>query len=282
MWSRLTSGAVVGALLFGLPSVPSGTRQAKPDDCQCPPSRYEGAEGYYSQFYEDYILAYALADFGTGFYVDVGANDPNRSNTTRLFYEKGWRGINIEPNVLEYEKIVKFRPRDLNYNCGVGDVAGTMTFYRGQGREDQISTFDAKLAESLRRDKGFHLTAVRVPVMTLTSLLAKQPIPEITFMSVDVEGFETRVIRGLDLSRYRPIVFCIEATKPGTEIPDYASWETMLTRAGYLFAAFDGLNRYHVRKDHASLLPRFILIDMCVKQSKYNRRIKLDGFFPWE
>jgi len=47
-------------------------------------------------------------------------------------------------------------------------------------------------------------------------------------------------------------------------------------------AMFDGLNRYYVRKDRISLLPRFIHIDMCVKKSKYQRHVKLDGINPWE
>jgi FkbM family methyltransferase len=278
----LATVAVVAAAVFGLPLSAAQAPQLKPDDCQCPPSPFEKGQGYYGQFYEDYVLAYVLADVPKGFYVDVGANDPNRSNVTKLFYDKGWTGINIEPNVAEYEKIVKFRPRDRNYNCGIGDKAGVMTFYQGEGRNDQISTFDAKLAESLRRDKGFRLKEVQVPVITLTTLLSKEPTSEITFMSIDVEGFEAQVLRGLDLTRFKPVVFCVEATQPGTEIPAYAAWEGRLLKAGYVFALFDGLNRYYVRNDTVSLLPRFIFIDMCVKRSKYLRQIKLDGFTRWE
>src|SRR5262245_22078906 len=37
---------------------------------------------YYSQFYEDYILGYVFKDQKRGFYVDVGANDPDKSSVT--------------------------------------------------------------------------------------------------------------------------------------------------------------------------------------------------------
>jgi hypothetical protein len=156
-----------------------------------------------------------------------------------------------------------------------------MTFYQAKDRLDGLSTFDSDEAAHLRR-RGFTLTEVTVPVVTLTTLLSKTSIPEISFMSIDVEGFEKRVLDGLDLSRFRPIVFCVAATEPGTEKPAYATWEAILLRAGYVMALFDGLNRYYVRKDRVSLLPRFIHVDMCVKESKYRRGTKLDGFNPWD
>ncbi len=270
---------VSGVLAVAVPGCQA--HQPKWDQGTCPPSQFEKATGYHSEIYEDYILAYVFADAPGGFYVDVGANDPNKSNTTKLFYDKGWSGVNIEPNSIQFAKIKRYRPRDRNFNCGVSDKEGSMTFYQGLGRQDQISTFDPALAESLRRDKGFKLVESQVPVMTLTTLLSTVTVPEISFMSIDVEGFEAHVIRGLDLSRFRPVVFCIEATRPGTEIPNYDEWEGILLKAGYVFAQFDGLNRYYVRKDRVDLLPRFIYIDMCVKKSKYNRGVKLDGFNEW-
>lgn len=43
----------------------------------------------------------------------------------------------------------------------------------------------------------------------------------IDFCKIDVEGFERSVLEGIDFSKYRPTIFCIEATYPGTEIPSY-------------------------------------------------------------
>ena len=44
-----------------------------------------------------YILFYLLNDIQNGFYIDVGANDPNLYSVTKAFYQRGWYGINIEP-----------------------------------------------------------------------------------------------------------------------------------------------------------------------------------------
>ena len=47
---------------------------------QCPTrGAFGNGPSYYSQFYEDYILGYVFKDQKSGFYVDVGANDPDRA-----------------------------------------------------------------------------------------------------------------------------------------------------------------------------------------------------------
>src|SRR5215470_12416094 len=50
----------------------------------------------YAQNYEDVMLWRALKHIDQGFYIDVGANDPDIDSVTKAFYERGWRGINVE------------------------------------------------------------------------------------------------------------------------------------------------------------------------------------------
>ena len=50
----------------------------------------------YSQFYEDFILISVFHNVKEGFYIDIGANDPNIISVTKSFYLSGWNGINIE------------------------------------------------------------------------------------------------------------------------------------------------------------------------------------------
>jgi len=52
----------------------------------------------YAQNYEDVMLWRALKHVERGFYIDVGACSPDQHSVTRAFYEKGWHGINVEPN----------------------------------------------------------------------------------------------------------------------------------------------------------------------------------------
>jgi FkbM family methyltransferase len=248
--------------------------QAEKRRCDCPPSKFENG-AYYSQKYEDYILGYVFKNVKKGFYIDVGANDPNTDNVTRYFYERGWNGINIEPNVDLFKKIVQYRPRDSNYNVGISNSEGTMTFYQETGDVSQgLSTFDKEISEREKEKNSAHFIEISVPVTTLDKIIEKAPPSEITFISIDVEGFEKQVLESIDLVKYRAIALCIEATEPLTEIPSYAAWEKVVLESNYVFAMFDGLNRYYIHKDHIAFLPRFIDIDKCVKKSKYKNRQK--------
>ena len=250
--------------------------------CDCPPSKFENGM-YYSQTYEDYILAYVFKNVASGFYIDVGANDPNVFNVTRFFYERGWRGINIEPNVMLFKRIIEFRPRDINYNCGISNTEGNLKFYQESNKVDDLmplSTFDKAIAEMHKKKHGVPFTEILVPVTTLNNLLAKISIPEISFISIDVEGFEKQVVESIDLARYKPVVLCIEETSPG-ENASYADWEKIVINSNYVFAMSDGVNRYYLHKSHIELLSRFIDIDRCVKLSKYKRQVKMDGWSSW-
>ena len=51
----------------------------------------------YAQNAEDVVLWRALGHVKDGRYVDVGANHPHIDSVTNAFYERGWRGITIEP-----------------------------------------------------------------------------------------------------------------------------------------------------------------------------------------
>ena len=57
----------------------------------------------YSQHFEDFILFFLFYNIQKGFYIDVGAFDPNFISVTKAFYERGWYGINIEPIPEKYE-----------------------------------------------------------------------------------------------------------------------------------------------------------------------------------
>ena len=269
---KIIKRTVLFAVVFALFSILYC--RAEKGGCDCPPSKFENGT-YYSQNYEDYILGYVFKNVKKGFYIDVGANDPNTDNVTRYFYERGWNGMNIEPNVDLFNKIVHSRPGDSNYNVGISNCEGTMAFYQETDSGSHgLSTFDKEISEREKKENGAHFSEISVPVTTLDKIIEKAPPSEITFISIDVEGFEKQVLESIDLIKYRPTVLCIEATQPMTEIPSYGPWEKIVLESNYIFAMFDGLNRYYVHKDHGDLLSRFIDIDRCVKKSKHKHHKK--------
>jgi FkbM family methyltransferase len=277
----LTGGLVVTAVLLALSN---RSLRVALDAQACPPSKFEGAT-YFGQFYEDYVLGYVFEGVRRGSYIDVGANHPLGSNVTALFYLRGWRGITIEPNPVFAPLYAKLRPEDTHLNIGVGKSDGEMVFHRVSATDGSevsgMSTFDDKEARELAAS-GYRIEDLRIGVATLNTVLERHPLPNITLLSIDVEGFEEQVLQGIDLRRHRPAVIVLEADAPRTEVASHHQWEGILLRAEYLFAMSDGLNRYYVRREAADLLPRFVHIDMCVKQSKLRRKVRLDGWRPWD
>jgi FkbM family methyltransferase len=248
---------------------------------QCPArGAFSNGPTYYSQFYEDYILGYVFKDQKSGFYVDVGANDPDKSSVTKYFYLTGWRGINIEPIPELVEMLNKSRPEDTNKGVAISDRPGELTFYKGVIAAG-LSTLSPKIAAS-HRAKGFEFTKIKIPVTTLNAVLDEhaKDKPEIMFLNVDVEGFEKQVFSSLDFKRYHPRVIMAESTAPLTEVATHQVWESILIDNGYIFAMDDGLNRYYVHSSQENLLPKFIEVDFCVRRDKLDKRLDLDGFTP--
>ena len=210
----------------------------------------------YAQNFEDVMLWRALRHAEKGFYIDVGAWSPDLDSVTKAFYERGWRGINIEPNPEFNRQLCERRPNDCNLRVAVGDQQGvlSMNFLGNPG----LSTLDDAIAEQ-HRQAGWSLERHEVQVFTLASIWAEH-VPlgqEVHFLKVDVEGFEEAALRGNDWLRHRPWVVVVEATLPMSQVESFESWEPILFGAGYCFAYADGLNRFYVAQEHDNLLSAF-------------------------
>ena len=207
----------------------------------------------YAQNFEDVMLNRALKDVENGFYVDVGAWDPDRETVTRHFYEKGWRGINIEP-VPTYRKALEAsRSRDINLFVAAGAVEGQskLTVLEGTGMSGLSHTLDETVGAT---DSA---SIIDVEVRTLGSILNQYAPENIHFLKIDCEGAEFDVITGLDLSAHRPWIILVEAITPITRLASHSQWEPKLLSSGYNFAYFDGLNRFYTAQERSELLEAF-------------------------
>ena len=204
----------------------------------------------YAQTHEDVLLWRALHKVHRGFYIDVGAHDPTALSVTRAFYDRGWRGINVEPNPSYVAKLRKERPRDVTLEVALGHSPGMATFY--EFGDTGLSTLVKVIADE-HIAAGFKAAELRVPVTTLAAVtddLGDQPVH---FLKIDVEGYERQVLRGANLEKVRPWIVLIEAVRPMTTISSYEVWEPLLLEAGYKFVYFDGLNRFYVAEEQFGL-----------------------------
>ena len=207
----------------------------------------------FAQNGEDVILWRALKDIDKGFYIDAGANDPVTNSVTKAFYDRGWRGINIEPVRYWHERLVADRPEDINLCLAVGERAGLATIH--EIPDTGLSTMSAEVAATHQRS-GRTSTPTLVPVLRLDDICATHAPSDIHFLKIDVEGVEEQVLCGLDLNRWRPWILVIEATFPNSPEAQHQAWESMVLERDYRFAYFDGLSRYYVADEKAELIPR--------------------------
>lgn len=207
---------------------------------------------YYSHHGEDFLL-WKLFDYKTnGFYVDVGAFDGVHLSNSYSFEQHNWSGICVEANPA-YFKICKESRTGancLNAACVGDDSIQKIEFYaeelgllsgiRGNREDDVRSRYEKRGLEF----KGF--SKITVPALTLNAILG-QYLPastEIDFISIDVEGSESDVLKGLDLTRFRPRVIVIEAN---TEEANEALNTCLVQQNGYIKARTIGVNVFYVR-----------------------------------
>jgi FkbM family methyltransferase len=202
------------------------------------------------------MLWRALRHVEHGFWVDVGAADPDELSVTRAFSERGWRGINIEPAERPFRLLQHSRPNDINMQVAAGDARGEISLFVVDDANG-LTTTDATIAAAHAKN-GCRITPATVSVTTLAEICAAHVAGTVHFLKIDVEGSEKAVIAGADFVRFRPWIVLVESTAPLNDIQTHAAWEHLLLDAGYSFAYFDGLNRFYLAEERAAeLMPHF-------------------------
>lgn len=166
----------------------------------------------YSQEGEDMILSRVFGDKKSGFYVDVGAHHPRRFSNTYIFYQRGWRGINIEPNPDMFKVFESERGRDKNLQMGVSEVEGVLTYHLFD--EPALNSFDSQIVKERLSTTSYKVVGTKeVKVDRLENIL-REHVPGgqvIDFLTIDVEGLDFSVLKSNDWNCYRPKLVLVEA-----------------------------------------------------------------------
>ena len=129
-----------------------------------------------------------------GKYIELGAFDGEfQSNTKWLEDELGWTGILIEPSPSQYQKCLETRPNNNIFNC----ACVSFEYTEGEIKGDFIGKPGSSVA-GMRRGNAPSIT---VDAHTLQDLIDKTEHDFIDFLSLDVEGYELDVLKGVDFTR---------------------------------------------------------------------------------
>jgi FkbM family methyltransferase len=189
---------------------------------------------------EDRLKAEFFAPLPTGFFVEVGANDPRRGSQSWQFEAAGWSGVLIEPQPDLAERLRATR------HAQVIAAACSSPANAGSAMVLHLSGPHSSLKRELAVTGIVAAATIEVPVRTLDDILAeaKAPAP-IDFVSIDVEGHEVEVLSGFDLAHWQPRLLLIEDHVAGL------ATHRFLTRAGYRLIRRTGLNGWYVPRAQA-------------------------------
>lgn len=155
-----------------------------------------------------------------GFFVEAGANDGIRQSNT-LYFEKyfGWKGLLIEAIPELSEKCAINRPNCIVENCALVSSSYSkdhveMTYCNLMSVvNDNLNKLT--ITEHIENGKKFlreneHVYTIEVPALPLSSVLTKHNIKRIDFLSLDVEGYEAQVLKGINFKIHRPHFLLVE------------------------------------------------------------------------
>ena len=174
-----------------------------------------------------------------GFFIELGANDGvSQTNTLRLEIFQGWNGVLIEPAMAEFSSLRKIRSKrnifrneacvSFQYKQATIELiyGGLMTTPILQSSDISNPTFHISQNSDFDRNKIQKFTA---QASTLNSILDEVKAPTtIDFLSLDVEGAELEVLKGIDFSKYIINNILIESR-------NFADLNDFLVKFGYSF-----------------------------------------------
>ncbi len=173
-----------------------------------------------------------------GFFIDVGAAEPEFGSQTFHLEQSGWTGVLVEPRPDQAGKLRGSRRAAVfAVACSSPGNAGRSMPLRLRGG---YSSLNETLVISGLEPQG----VIEVPIRTLDDILTevKAPAP-IDFVSIDVEGHETEVLDGFDLARWRPRLILVEDHVLNLTLHRH------LQARGYKWVRRTGLNGWYVPAD---------------------------------
>ena len=164
----------------------------------------------YAQHGEDFFLMNLmdLLKIEKPSWLEFGSHHPEIDSNTKLFYERGFHGVNVEANPSLFQAFLERRPKDVNLNVGVGPRADIMPFYM----VEENSGLNSFCKEEVERSGRSITKIIELPVVTPQAILeecCEGRWPDI--LLTDIEGLDHDVLESCQFEKgNRPKVICSE------------------------------------------------------------------------
>ncbi len=166
-----------------------------------------------------------------GYFIEIGANNGiAQSNTKHLELFRDWTGLLVEPDPENFKRLSTTRKRSVakihaacvsfHYELPLVKLYYSNLLTVAENLESTIDDAEAWAlgAEFLIPDGG-KVREFFAPAKTLTSIMDEVGSPtNVDFFSLDVEGAELEVLKGIDFSRYKFDHLLVELDSPDSVI----------------------------------------------------------------
>jgi FkbM family methyltransferase len=164
-----------------------------------------GCQEIYSLSNQDFIIKnYFFKEKKDGFYCDIGGNHPLEINNTRHFEELGWNGIAFEP-LPHMGKLWKNHRKAKLFPFALSNK---------EGESDFMVSADENGETSYIKESGLGLGAnsynIKVKTRIFQNVMDEENITHINYLSMDVEGHEKHILKGIDFHKTKIDVLTIE------------------------------------------------------------------------
>ena len=179
------------------------------------------------------ILPY-LQDIENGVFIEAGALDGLFMSNTKILEDLGWLGLLVEPSrkaakaCRENRKSIVEEYALVSYDFKEEHVLGDFLF-DGEAGVGAWSSINRQFY-GYRVGNTFTPMGIYVKARTLQSLLDEHKITHVDFFSLDVEGYELEVLKGVDFAKTDITYILIEINLSDYKLEDMDAY---LAQFGY-------------------------------------------------
>jgi FkbM family methyltransferase len=187
----------------------------------------------FAQWGQDMMIFPLFQGKTDGFFVEAGAVDGEYLSNSLLFEMKGWSGLLVEPNALQYKKLTQKRRNAYTFHgaLSISNRTEGLTLFFDPAQKDTGAGWDSISDYQSYTDEN--VTEYTVPAVPIATLMSQLNRTTIDFWSLDVEGAEPGILENVDFQKLEIGVLCIEMNLPIVKHAEHTRIRAVLDRAGF-------------------------------------------------
>jgi len=210
-------------------------------------------KGHFGQYAEDTLVRkHFNPRREAGVCLDLGAYHPFRFNNTAYFWMCGWRCVNVDANPATIKLFNKYRSNDVNIHSAIVTQAEIAS---GKREIDLLlpKKLDrhgiSALGTGIPSQAPTDHQSIKVPCRSVSQILEDYDLSGVSYINIDIEGYDETVLLDIDLNRYRPKVITIEQfAEDVLGVADGIVARYMREHA-YIFHSRAGYSSVYVKRD---------------------------------